>query len=51
MQLMESAPSVDQHLTMRDRFLAVRSFTESLASCLSAEDQAVQSMSDVSPTN
>src|ERR1700678_2855375 len=50
MQLRESALSVDQHLAMRDRFLAVRSFTESLASCLSAEDQTVQSMPDVSPT-
>ena len=44
MQLAESAPRVDQHLTLKDRFLAVRSLTESLASCLSAEDQTVQSM-------
>ena len=50
MQLTESASSVDHHLTLADRFLAVRSVTESLASCLSAEDQTVQSMPDVSPT-
>jgi ergothioneine biosynthesis protein EgtB len=50
MQLRESASSVDQHLELTDRFLAVRSFTESLASCVSAEDQTVQSMPDVSPT-
>ena len=50
MQLTESASSVDQDLTLTDRFLAVRSFTESLSSCLSAEDQTVQSMPDVSPT-
>ena len=50
MSLTQSASSVDQHLTLKDRFLAVRSFTESLASNLSAEDQTVQSMPDVSPT-
>ena len=50
MPLTQSASSVDQHLTLKDRFLAVRSFTESLASSLSAEDQTVQSMPDVSPT-
>jgi ergothioneine biosynthesis protein EgtB len=49
-QLKESASSVDQQLTLKDRFLAVRSLTESLASCLSAEDQTIQSMPDVSPT-
>jgi ergothioneine biosynthesis protein EgtB len=38
------------HLTLTDRFLATRSLTESLASSLSAEDQTVQSMADVSPT-
>ena len=38
------------HLTLADRFLATRSLTESLASPLSAEDQTVQSMPDVSPT-
>ncbi len=37
-------------LTIADRFLATRSLTESLASPLSAEDQTVQSMPDVSPT-
>src|SRR5271155_999176 len=50
MQLTGSVSSVDQHLTLTDRFLAVRSVTESLASCLSAEDQTIQSMLDVSPT-
>jgi ergothioneine biosynthesis protein EgtB len=50
MQLTESASSVDQHQTLADRFVAVRSLTESLGSCLSAEDQTVQSMPDVSPT-
>jgi ergothioneine biosynthesis protein EgtB len=38
------------HLTLTDRFFATRSLTESLASSLSAEDQTVQSMPDVSPT-
>ncbi|MGO8870576.1 MAG: ergothioneine biosynthesis protein EgtB [Acidimicrobiales bacterium] len=37
-------------LTLTDRFVATRSLTESLASPLSAEDQTVQSMTDVSPT-
>ena len=37
-------------LTTTDRFVATRSLTESLASPLSAEDQTVQSMPDVSPT-
>jgi ergothioneine biosynthesis protein EgtB len=37
-------------LTLTDRFYATRSLTESLASPLSAEDQTVQSMPDVSPT-
>ncbi len=37
-------------LTLSDRFVATRSLTESLASPLSAEDQTVQSMPDVSPT-
>src|SRR5277367_5273219 len=50
MQLTESAPSIDQHLTLRDRFLSVRSLTESMTSGLSAEDQTVQSMPDASPT-
>ncbi len=38
------------HLTLTDRFFATRSLTESLSSALSAEDQTVQSMPDVSPT-
>ena len=36
--------------SLLERYYAVRSFTETLASRLSAEDQLVQSMPDVSPT-
>ncbi len=36
--------------TLTDRFFATRAMTESLAGPLSAEDQTVQSMPDVSPT-
>jgi ergothioneine biosynthesis protein EgtB len=36
--------------TITDRFFATRALTESLAEPLSAEDQTVQSMPDVSPT-
>ncbi len=36
--------------TLADRFFATRALTESLAAPLSAEDQTVQSMPDVSPT-
>ncbi|MCG8584785.1 MAG: ergothioneine biosynthesis protein EgtB, partial [Pirellulales bacterium] len=36
--------------TLRDRFLATRRFTERLVEPLSAEDCAIQSMPDVSPT-
>jgi ergothioneine biosynthesis protein EgtB len=50
MQLTEFASSIDQHLTLRDRFLSVRSLTESMTSGLSAEDQTIQSMPDASPT-
>src|SRR5271156_4790989 len=50
MQLTNSALNVDHHLAATDRFLAVRSLTESFASCLSPEDQTAQSMPDVSPT-
>ena len=35
---------------LTDRFLGVRAFTEKLAEPLSAEDQTIQSMPDVSPT-
>src|SRR5690606_28398711 len=35
---------------LRDRYHAVRAFTEALARPLSAEDQTVQTMPDVSPT-
>jgi hypothetical protein len=50
MQLTEVASSIDQHLTLRDRFLSVRSLTESMTSGLSSEDQTIQSMPDASPT-
>jgi len=36
--------------TLTDRFVATRALTESLSAPLSAEDQTVQSMPDVSPT-
>ena len=36
--------------SLTDRFLATRALTESLAAPLTAEDQTVQSMPDVSPT-
>ena len=36
--------------TLRERFVEVRGTTEALAAPLSAEDQQVQSMPDVSPT-
>ncbi len=42
--------TAEEQLTLADRFVATRSLTESLASPLSAEDQTVQSMPDVSPT-
>jgi ergothioneine biosynthesis protein EgtB len=35
---------------LRDRFLAVRRYSEALAAPLTPEDQAIQSMPDVSPT-
>jgi ergothioneine biosynthesis protein EgtB len=38
------------HGAIADRFFATRALTESLAAPLSAEDQTVQSMPDVSPT-
>ena len=41
--------TVDDRLLM-GRFLRSRALTESLAAPLSAEDQTVQSMPDVSPT-
>ena len=44
------APQPEQHLDLRRRYAAVRARTEALAAPLSAEDQQVQSMPDVSPT-
>jgi ergothioneine biosynthesis protein EgtB len=41
---------VDAPAGLRDRYHAVRRFTEELAEPLSAEDQTVQTMPDVSPT-
>jgi ergothioneine biosynthesis protein EgtB len=41
---------VDAPGILRDRYHAVRQFTEDLAEPLSAEDQTVQTMPDVSPT-
>jgi ergothioneine biosynthesis protein EgtB len=41
--------SIDDQ-TLTERFSATRALTEALASPLSAEDQTVQSMADVSPT-
>ena len=40
----------DDRNAARDRFEAVRRDTESLAANLTPEDQAIQSMPDVSPT-
>lgn len=40
----------DATATLADRFRAVRDLTETLSAPLSAEDQVVQSMPDVSPT-
>ena len=42
--------SVTERSAERDRFAAIRQQTEALAAHLSPEDQAIQSMPDVSPT-
>ena len=42
--------SITNRNTERDRFAAIRQQSEALASHLSPEDQAIQSMPDVSPT-
>ena len=47
---MGSSPCSDPLGELLGRYDAVRAFTEHLAAPLSAEDQTVQSMSDVSPT-
>src|SRR6476620_10861884 len=44
------SPSPSDRATLQERYRSVRAFTEALASPLSAEDQVVQSMPDVSPT-
>jgi ergothioneine biosynthesis protein EgtB len=43
-------PDPHDRATMRDSFAAVRRVSEALAANLSPEDQAIQSMPDVSPT-
>lgn len=48
--MIRNAPPNDPRTMWRDRFLAVRAETEQRAAPLSAEDQAVQSMPDASPT-
>ncbi len=45
-----SSPAALESETLRDRYLSVRRFSERLAEPLSAEDCAIQSMPDVSPT-
>jgi ergothioneine biosynthesis protein EgtB len=48
--MIRNAPPNDPRTMWRDRFRAVRAETEQRAAPLSAEDQAVQSMADASPT-
>jgi ergothioneine biosynthesis protein EgtB len=48
--MIRNAPPNDPRTIWRDRFRAVRAETEQRAAPLSAEDQAVQSMPDASPT-
>jgi ergothioneine biosynthesis protein EgtB len=48
--MIRNAPPNDPRTVWRDRFRAVRAETEQRAAPLSAEDQAVQSMPDASPT-
>ena len=52
--MLDNAPplsaSVTERTAERDRFAAIRQLSEALAANLSAEDQAIQSMPDVSPT-
>ena len=42
--------SITDRTAERDRFAAIRQQSEALAANLSPEDQAIQSMPDVSPT-
>ncbi|HUC69522.1 MAG TPA: ergothioneine biosynthesis protein EgtB [Stellaceae bacterium] len=46
----KSAPAAEERPSLAHRYIAVRDATEALAGPLSAEDQTVQSMPDVSPT-
>src|SRR5262249_33914445 len=48
--IIRNVPPNDPRTMWRDRFRAVRAETEQRAAPLSAEDQAVQSMPDASPT-
>ena len=46
----KSAPGAEERASLAHRYAAIRDATEALAAPLSAEDQTVQSMPDVSPT-
>jgi ergothioneine biosynthesis protein EgtB len=46
----KSAPAAEECASLAHRYVALRNATEALAAPLSAEDQTVQSMPDVSPT-
>jgi ergothioneine biosynthesis protein EgtB len=46
----KSAPGAEERASLAHRYVALRNATEALAAPLSAEDQTVQSMPDVSPT-
>jgi ergothioneine biosynthesis protein EgtB len=46
----KSAPGAEERASLAHRYVSLRNATEALAAPLSAEDQTVQSMPDVSPT-
>ena len=46
----KGAPAAEERASLAHRYAAIRDATEALAAPLSAEDQTVQSMPDVSPT-